>query len=61
MSPELALCDSPPGAGTCPKLGLEQKPPTLARTDTIDPGCVKTTSQIEIVSGFSETIDATVH
>jgi hypothetical protein len=26
-----------------------------------DPGCVKTTSQIEIVSGFSETIDATVH
>jgi hypothetical protein len=26
-----------------------------------DPGCVKTTSQIEIVSGVSETIDATVH
>jgi hypothetical protein len=26
-----------------------------------DPGCVKTTSQIGIVSGFPETIDAKVH
>ncbi len=36
-------------------------PTTAAKSVAIDPGCVKTTSQIEIVSGFSETIDATVH
>jgi hypothetical protein len=29
--------------------------------DAIDPGCVKTASQIGIVSGFPETIDAKVH
>jgi hypothetical protein len=32
-----------------------------AKSGAIDPGCVKTPSQIEIVSGFSETIDATVY
>jgi hypothetical protein len=32
-----------------------------AKNDASDPGCVKTPSQIEIVSGFSETIDATVY
>jgi hypothetical protein len=57
----LAFRDSLGLVRRCPKLRVDRTGWPKAKTDAVDPGCVKTTSQIEIVSGFSETIDATVH
>jgi len=57
----MARRDSLRGAAACPKLKAERKSPAKAQTAAFDPGCVKTTSQIGIVSRIPETIDAKVH